>query len=244
LARFDRALGFTALAAAAATMGCDATITSVGAWKPIITTGLYLEAEDGELSGGFTIVDDPTASNGQGIAPPVGVASLDQPGQARARYTFNITTPATYLVWGRIHSPDAIHNTFWIQLDGATWYHWRITTGEVWWWNPFHNEADYYRPLKFDLIAGPHELLLANSVDGNQLDRLYVTADSDTPPGNDTPCNPPHSIQLDGGCAPSCGSQGGNACGQVCMGHTILQAYDCAVCCIVPPPSADAAPGG
>src|SRR5262245_14928781 len=106
-----------ALAAAAAT-ACDATVTSVGAWKPLITTGFYLEAEEGQLSGGFTIVDDAEASKGRCIAPPTGAAPPGQPGAARARYTFSITTPAQYLVWGRIHSPDAIHNTFWIQLDG------------------------------------------------------------------------------------------------------------------------------
>jgi len=223
------------LAAVAAASGCDATVTSLGAYQPMVSTGLYLEAEDGELSGGFTIGQDPSASKGGCIEPPAAITSLDQPGAARARYSFQITTPAQYLIWGRIHSPDALHNTFWIQVDGATWYHWRITTGEVWYWNQFHDNFDYGRPLKFDLAAGPHELLIANSIEGNRLDRLYVTADGDTPPGNDTPCRPPHSVQLDGGCSPSCGSQGGNGCGQMqCMGRTILQAYDCAICCIVP----------
>ena len=219
----------------AATTGCDATVTSIGAYKPLLTTGFYLEAEEGELSGGITIAQDPLASKGQCIEPPAGQASLDQPGPARARYAFNVTTPTQYIIWGRIHSPDASHNTFWIQVDGATWYLWRITTGEVWWWDRFHDNLDYDRPLKFDLTAGPHELLVANAIDGNQLDRMYMTAEGDTPPGNDTPCHPPHSVQLDGGCSRSCGSQGGNQCGQmVCMGHTILPAYDCAVCCIVP----------
>jgi hypothetical protein len=237
--RFDRTVRFLALAAVAA-IGCDATVTSVGAWKPVITTGRYLEAEDGELSGGFIVVDDAMASKGRCIAPPAGVASLDQPGQARARYTFEATMPGSYLVWGRIHSPDAVHNTFWIQLDGGDWHHWRITTGDVWWWNPFHDEANYFHPLTFELAAGPHEIVVANSIDGNRLDRMYVTADGDTPPGNEGPCDPPHSVLLDGGCSRSCGSQGGNACGDmVCMGHTILQAYDCAVCCIVPPPQGD-----
>jgi hypothetical protein len=224
-----------ACAAAALAVGCDATVTSVGSYQPIVTTGFYLEAEDGELSGGFTIGQDPTASNGKFLAPPAGVNALDQPGDARARYVFNITSPGQYLIWGRIHSPDAIHNTFWIQVDGATWYHWRLTTGEIWYWDTFHDNFNYGRSLKFNLAAGSHELLIANSIEGDRLDRLYVTADGDVPPGNDTPCHPPHSVQLDGGCSPSCGSQGGNACGQVCVGRTIIEAYDCDICCIVPP---------
>jgi hypothetical protein len=146
-----------------------------------------------------------------------------------------IATPGVYVIWGRIHSPDATHNTFWIQLDAGTWHIWRITTGEVWFWDRFHENFDYGTPLKFDLGAGPHQLLIANSVEGDRLDRMYVTADGDTPSGNDTLCNPPHSVQLDGGCAPSCGSQGGNLCGQVaCSGQPILPAYDCEICCIAP----------
>src|SRR5262245_59338357 len=41
---------------------------------------LYLEAEDGILSGGFTIGMDPSASGGRYIEPPAGVTSLNQPG--------------------------------------------------------------------------------------------------------------------------------------------------------------------
>ena len=233
--RLGRLVRLAALTTAAATFACDAAVTSVGSYKPVVTTGLYLEAEEGQLSGGFTIGSDPSASGGRCIDPPAGSRSLDQPGAARARYAFNTTTPGRYLVWGRIHSPDALRNTFWIEVDGGTFYLWRITTGDVWYWNAIHDNFDYNTPLTFDLGAGPHEIVVANAAKGDRLDRLYVTADGDTPPGNDTPCNPPHSIELDGGCSPSCGSQGGNNCGQmVCSGRTILPAYDCQVCCIVP----------
>jgi hypothetical protein len=236
LTRSGRDTRFTALAAVALMIGCEATQTSVGVYKPVVSTGLYLEAEDGELSGGFTVGQDPEASNGRYLAPPAGVLSLDQPGAARARYSFNTTLPGEYLIWGRIHSPDAIHNTFWIQVDGAAWYHWRLTTGEIWYWAPFHDNFNYSKPLWFNLAAGAHELLVANSVEGDRLDRFYITADGDTPPGNNTPCHPPHSVQLDGGCAPSCGSQGGNTCGATaCMGQRIIPAYDCDICCIVVP---------
>jgi hypothetical protein len=40
---------------------------------------------------------------------------------------------------------------------------------------------------------------------------------------------------MNGSCIPSCGSQGGNQCGMaICQGRTILPAYDCDVCCVVP----------
>ena len=216
---------------------CDANVTSVGAWLPEASTGFYLEAEGGELAGGFAIGNDPGASGGRCIEPPAGAASLDEPGPARARYSITICTAGTYVLWGRVHSPDVRRNTFWIKFDGGSWYPWRITTGDVWHWNAFHDDVDYGNPLTFQVEAGAHELLVANAVAGNRLDRLYVTADGDTPPGNDPRCDPPHSVLFDGGCVPSCGSQGGNRCGvMACNGRPPLPAYDCDICCVAAAP--------
>jgi len=220
------------LALAAAAVGCDAAVTSVGAWSASPLRKFYFEAESGELSGGFSIVNDASVSGGRYIAPPAGGWSPDKPGPATARYTFDIASPARYIIWGRIHSPDANHNTFWVQVDGGMPYHWRISTGDAWWWDRLHNETAYFNPLTFDLDAGPHTLVVSNSIDDDGLDRFYVTAEGDTPPGNDTPCNPPHSILVDGGCSRSCGSQGGDTCGAACSGLPTIPAYDCVVCCV------------
>jgi hypothetical protein len=199
--------------------------------------GLYIEAESGQLSGGFTIGNDPTASGGQFIAPPAGMTSDAQPGPARALYEITITTSGTYTIWGRIQSPDTGHNRFWAQVDGESWYLWYITTGEIWYWNRVHNNTDYYTRLTFDLAAGTHQLLLANAADGVRLDRLYLTTGREVPVGNNTMCRPPDSIQVDGGCIPSCGSLLGNKCGaQNCAAGRIVPVpvYDCPICCMVP----------
>lgn len=217
--------------------GCEAQVTSVGAWSaPLISKGLYIEAEDGELSGGFMIGNDPLAHGGRYIEPPVGMAPPAQPGPANAHYGFTIAAPGKYFIWGRIHAPDAEHNRFWFRVDSGSWYTWRISTGDIWYWDRFHDNVRYDEPLTFDFTPGPHELLMANDVDGVGLDELYITANSDVPvPANVTPCRPPHSIEVGGMCLPSCGAQGGNQCSDVaCRGHMILSAYDCATCCIVP----------
>jgi hypothetical protein len=144
-------------------------------------------------------------------------------------------SPGAYSIWGRIHSPDASHNTFWIQVDGGRWFLWRLATGDVWYWARFHENLNYGAPLSFDLAKGAHELAIANSVSGNRLDRFYFSLTSETPPGNETPCRPPHSIERNGACIPSCGSQGGNSCiPSECQGRPTLPAHDCTVCCIVP----------
>ena len=158
---------------------------------------------------------------------------MSQPGSAQARYNVTIPNAGTYVIWGRIHSPDVLHNTFWIRVDSGIWYLWRISTGDVWYWNAFHDDADYGHKLAFDLSAGAHQLLIANAGDGVGLDRLYFTSNGDMPPGNNTICDPPNSIEVGGMCQLSCGSQGGNSCGVVqCMGYTPIPAYDCDVCCI------------
>lgn len=231
-------------ALAGATMGalvaCEAPVTSVGAYVPDAqarpATGTYLEAEDGMLSGGFTIGSSTAASGGGYIEGPAGASSTDTPGVARALYTVTVTVPDTYLIWGRIHSPDTAHNAMWIQVDGGAWHLWRISTGDVFYWDPVHDDTNYNQPIAFAFDAGAHQVALASAAENVQLDRLYLTADGDVPPGNDdAPCHPPDSIQLSGACVPSCGSQGGTTCGEdVCKGLPAIPVYDCIVCCAVP----------
>jgi hypothetical protein len=225
-------------------LACDPVVTSIGAWEPRVVTDAaseparaqYVEAEHGELSGGFTIDDDASASSGQAIAPPMGAASEDAPGAARARYTLELPDDGEYLFWGRIHAPDADRNRFWFQVDGGDWTKWRISVGEIWYWDDFHADREYGSPRVFALERGAHELVIASCSEGVRLDRLYVTAEGDEPPGNDTPCDPPHSIEIGGECLPSCGLLEGTACGPLaCAGRTPLPAYDCDVCCRVDP---------
>jgi hypothetical protein len=261
---------------------CDSTVTSVGAWEPVVLQpsagqsgsggmsgnagsgaagptgaagaasgeggeagqaelapgGVYLEAESGELSGGFTIGADGTASNGACIQGPPGVTSDTVQGAALARYTFDLSKDGTYVIWGRIYSPDTSSNRFWFQLDGGKWYLWRITVGTIWYWNYFHDGTLYNDILHFPLTAGSHTLLISNSVPDARLDKLYITADGDVPPGNTTHCFPPHNIDLGGTCKPSCGAQApaGMHTSCACSGLTTFYAYDCSsfACCIVP----------
>lgn len=138
-----------------AAVGCEPSLTSVGAWTD---SGQYLEAEDGALSGGFQIGLDSAASAGRYLAPPFGVNLPDNMvGAARAVYEFSLRTPGTYHIFGRIRSPTTSSNRFWFQVDGGAWTKWRITTGDIWYWDAFHNDTDYGVALNFPLAAGPHQ---------------------------------------------------------------------------------------
>jgi len=199
---------------------------------PLEPAGPYVEAEGGELSGGFVIEEDARGSGGKVLTAVERANPRDLPGDARARYLLDVLADGDYVLWGRIHGQDANHNRFWFQVDGGTWYLWRMSTGDSWFWDDLHHDTSYKRPVIFTLTRGVHELLLANATEGVQLDRLYFTAAGDKPPGNDTACRPPHSVELSGNCVPSCGTLNGTSCGPLsCEGRPLLEAYDCDVCC-------------
>ncbi len=206
------------------------------------SSGFYLEAESGELSGGFTIGTDAAASAGQFLQAPDEAVPDDADSTATARYTFTLAEAGDYLIWGRIYSPDIYTNRFHVQVDGGARYLWRISVGNIWYWDDFHDNLQYNEPLRFQLTAGTHELVLGNVAAGARLDRLYITASGDTPPGNNTKCRPPHSIDLDGVCHDSCGARATAEQGTTCVCASRpeaerFEAYDCGggSCCFTPP---------
>lgn len=217
---------------------CSAVDVSVGAYaprQPTIVSALYLEAEDASSLSGFSIERDDSASNQHCLAAPATTSESREPGTARAVYDFHVDKAGPYLIWGRIRAPGADSNRFWFQLDGGTWYKWRISVGDIWYWDDLHDDTDYGTPLSFPLEPGAHQLVFADAVTGVKLDRLYITADGDMPPGNDTPCHPPHSIEVAGQCLASCGAQQGRMCGELaCAGRAQIDAYDCDICCMGP----------
>jgi hypothetical protein len=234
------------LAALFGVFGCNPRITTIGSFAARDApsdagpdapseagTGHYLEAESGALSGGFVIGDDSTASGGHFITPHVGASSDGTvPGPARATYEIDVETAGTYQIWGRIQALDLSVNRFWFQVDGGAWIKWRITTGNIWWWDFLHDNILYETPISEEFSVGKHELVIANDVDGVGIDRLYYASDGSKPVGDETKCNPPNSIDIDGGCHPSCGSLGGTMCSTSgCMGMPTVNVYDCPACC-------------
>jgi hypothetical protein len=182
---------------------------------------------------GFTIVSDEGASKALALAAASDTRETREPGPARASYDFRVGKSANYVIWGRIHAAGPSENRFWFQVDGGTWYKWLISVGDIWYWDDLHDDTEYAVPLTFPPSAGEHQLVFADAVSGVALDRLYIAADGDTPPGNDTPCSPPHSIEIAGACFPSCGAQQGRMCGATaCSGRAHIEAYDCDICCM------------
>ena len=230
----SRGIGAALLAAPIVlSSACNPHVTEIGEFDAGL--GRYIEAEDGQLSGGFLIGADSTASGGHFIYSNAGATFDSAPGgDAHAQYELTAVTTGTYLIWGRIHGQDIDRNRFWFQVDGGTWTEWRITTGDVWFWDYFHDNVDYGTATTFDLTAGPHTLVIANAADNTGLDRLYYAPDRNKPEGSDTLCNPPHTVQFDGVCNPSCGELSGHCGGTPCTGLPTFATYDCPACCTPP----------
>ena len=220
-------------------LACDPRVTTIGvatddadALSTDASTGVFIEAESGKLSGAFSIGTNADASGGHFIYAHAGASSDDAPGPARAQYDLMVSVAGTYEIWGRIHNQTTNKNRFWFQVDGGDWIKWRITTGDIWYFDVLHDDVNYGVPVKFELQAGTHQLLIANCVDNAQLDRLYFSTDPARPEPKGTACNPPHYVDLDGGCAPSCGSLSG-----LCHSCPVAAkaTYDCPSCCLLGP---------
>lgn len=199
-----------------------------------LATALYFEAEEGELSGDWLIGEASAASGGEYIESAVNVVDPAAPGTGVARYEFEVETLGDYVVWGRTHGPEPSMNRYFVRIDGGEWIPWRISTGDVFWWDDLHRDAEYGTPLLFLLAPGTHTLEMGNSQTGAQLDRLYITGRGDEPPGNTGPCGPPHSIEVSGACVRACGTYGNTSCGAVeCAGRDLMPVHDCDICCVL-----------
>lgn len=231
----SRRLAWALLCAASCiTASCGQRVTTIGQWEPP-NPSLFLEAEDGELEG-FRVESEASASADAFIVPETTETSDQEPGTARARYSFTLDYDHEVVVWGRLRSPDVGSNRFWFRIDDGEWFKWRITVGDIWFWDDLHDDAEYGKPLTFELSAGEHELWVANCAAGAALDRLFISGGQRPTTSRGTDCNPPHSIELGGECHPSCGSQNGTACGtSACAGFPLISAYDCDVCCPTEP---------
>jgi hypothetical protein len=206
---------------------------SGGAGEAGTGSSLYIEAESGQLANGFMISMDPDASGGEYIVDPSATGSTSAPGSASADYSFNVENAGTYRLWGRLRGPDPLHNSFWVSIDGSQSVLWQLSTGYTWFWGAVTKGTDYKNPLHYVLSMGAHRLTIFAAQPIVGLDRLYFSTTDNMPPGNNTPCDPPNSIQLmDGTCEPGCGTHGPTTCGSPCVGQPLLVAYDCVMCCL------------
>jgi len=159
-------------------------------------TAVYMEAEAGTLSGGFTSASDANAFGGSYIMPPAG-ASAAAPGAGRAVFSATVAA-GTYTLWARVIGPTADDDSMWVKVtnSGGT-VQGTPQTGAVssfiksndhtatsWTWKKIHNSdggGATTGVMSYALAAGTYTIEIANREDGLKIDRLYLTKNGDTP---------------------------------------------------------------
>ncbi len=160
------------------------------------TTGtqssFWLEAECATVGSGWTTVASGSASNGSYVVFPNGitydVAPADVPAN-RIRFNIPNAEAGTYTLFARIGAPAGDSDSYWVRINGGSWYKWSggiaRTSGNDFAWNK-------YRGGQPVLNEGANTIDFAYRESGTLLDKLYLAKGGSQPVGTGgaaTNCN-------------------------------------------------------
>jgi hypothetical protein len=159
--------------------GTDAGMEPVG-------NSVWIEAEaTGTLTAPMVVGTDAMASGGEFVSAPVVAAMpMARPSPADATdgiasYIFNVGAAGSYKIWGRVSIETGETDSFWVRVDGGTWYQWNnLPLGVDWHWDDVHDSAAMDALVEFDLTAGQHTINVAWREEGAKLDKLLITDDA------------------------------------------------------------------
>ena len=165
--------------------GATATdIINISATSPTDGTGtstFWPESECAEVGSSWTLVDDAAASEGTYVV----VKDLNALGSPppdlmdnRIRFQLNDTEAGTYKLFARVNAPSAGDDSFWVRINGGSWYRWNgeFATKAGFVWNAYTGPA-------VNLTSGSNTIDFAYREDGTQFDKLYVSKSSTPPAG-------------------------------------------------------------
>lgn len=154
--------------------------------KTLYNTDLWFEAECNTVGSNWVIQDHGTASNGRYVFTPSGTqltGGASEHPDDQIRIDFTLSEAANYKVWGRVITPNADDDSFWVKMDDSEWVLWNsIPSGSNWHWDDLH-DGDNSSPMVYNLSAGDHTLLICYREDGALLDKLLISNTGITPLG-------------------------------------------------------------
>jgi hypothetical protein len=155
---------------------------------PVTPQQIQIEGESATLLPQFVSADDALASGGKYLVAPAGSTA------GKATFTFNVTVPGKYLVWGRVIAPADASNSFHASMDTDTVDNdatdnvstiWDLPISATWTWVKLNTRlAAGNADALLDLTAGSHTFYLNFREAASQLDRLIVTNESTFTPTN------------------------------------------------------------
>jgi hypothetical protein len=141
--------------------------------------GLWLEAEDAEVSVPMIIHSDSEASASMAIGVPNGVGSFGSPSSQAgyAEFSFDIEASGDYFIWGRVLAPSGKDDSFFVAVDNDEFIRWNTQQSIEWIWDKvWSNSID---PIVYSLQPGVHTLYILHREDGALLDRILITGNRD-----------------------------------------------------------------
>ncbi|MDX2301844.1 MAG: PQQ-dependent sugar dehydrogenase [Microscillaceae bacterium] len=178
---------------------------------------LWLEAECAQIGANWNKASSPDASKGEYLNSPNLTSLSAAPASPNdyVSFQFDISQAGTYKIFARTLTTNDSNDSFWIRVDGGTWYNWNkinspysITTFT---WNQLGNwtGANNADPLTFNLGVGSHQLDFAYREPGAKLDKIAIVPNNNQTPsglgGNNSNCGgvvvPNHDIWMEAECA-------------------------------------------
>ncbi len=153
--------------------------------NPESCAGLIREAEQGDLSGTFTVDTDANASGGQFVHVPDGAGNVwNFGGGPRAEYCFTVAQAGVYRINTRVLANAGNNDSFFVQVDGSPvdGFLWDVRRSGVF-VQDYVSDRDAADPVEVSLSAGEHTVSFWLREDGVRLDRIELElTDSEPPP--------------------------------------------------------------
>lgn len=151
------------------------------------TLDFAFEAECDYIGSSWSTFDDPIASEGFYVEPKVGINSLSSAPADTSdylTYAVEIDSMGDYELYGRVQAPTTNNESFWVRVNGGTWYKWdNLGIVSLWTWRQVWDSDNSDTPISFTLPEGTTVIDIAYREEGTRLDKLFLTLDSGIPVG-------------------------------------------------------------
>ena len=140
----------------------------------------WLEAECASVGRRWSTQSSSAASSGTYVVVRSGNAINSAPSDIpdnRVRFSLSSVRGGSYKFFARIDAPTNIDDSFWVRINGGSWYKWAsgIEQRRGFQWNKL--------PRSVELANGTNIIDVAFREDGTKLDKLFLTRGSTTPKG-------------------------------------------------------------
>lgn len=149
-------------------------------------TEIWLEAECGTVGTNWQKLSDANASNGSYVVTTDGIQSLANASTESINllvYNFTTNETGNYKIFGRVITPSANDDSYWVKVDNSDWTMWNsIPAGSDWHWDDLHDQIND-NVVFYQLEPGDHTLSICMREDGAKLDKILIANNGITPTG-------------------------------------------------------------